>query len=714
MSFEVRFDVAWYLPVVFAAVSVLLALFMYRRVEGLTRSRQAVLVSLRALSLFLLFLAIVNLVTNFIRIDYRKKTLLLLLDDSKSMSLADDGVGRSQVVRQIIESNELKSLRRFLDMKPIIFGAGVLRGISMDSIRFDQPATNIESAVERARSLGTNGSTALALLISDGNYNTSANPVDAARDLPFPLYTVGVGDTALPRDVVVKQVLVPPSLYAGKPSVVRGIVSAHGFGGQVVSAHLVDDNREVGSLPVKLPADGDVEVSFEYTPSTPGMHVLRVYVPSLDGEFSRKNNSAAVTADVRKGKYDLLLVAGEPAADVAFIRRNLEAAGDFNVTLLVQRTGEMFFQKDAQSTLAGKFDAVILYDFPNDESSQTLRLVSDLLSRSDVPYAYFAGPRFSGAKTDALRGFPFSTAGGESGEYQVGIAPVKSDYLPSELQQIYSLLSANASLLPPLYYRRIFCRPAPNSFSLAFPVISGVRGDMPILLVNSAQRSAAFLGYGLWRLQLMSSLSGLRSDFLQEFLSGLIRSLMNGGRQKLLTVKPDKKAYDPSEHVNFNALLVGPGGSPLNGATVDLVITDESSKRVVSNLRLTQTGDGSYAGVVAGLGEGKYSFAAKALAGSTFAGTDSGTVVVEPMNVEYARTQMNAQLLRQLALVTGGEFLTPAQFMHDGIHLNEQLKEPARLTESSHFELLSTLPILAFVLLLLASEWFLRKIWGLP
>ena len=99
---------------------------------------------------------------------------------------------------------------------------------------------------------------------------------------------------------------------------------------------------------------------------------------------------------------------------------------------------------------------------------------------------------------------------------------------------------------------------------------------------------------------------------------------------------------------------------------------------------------------------------------SGFLGVDSGTVVVEPLNAEFAQTSMNPQFLRQLAYVTGGEFVTPSEFIHNGLQINPEWKEPVRLSNVNRFELLSSLPILAVVFVLLAVEWVLRKILGLP
>ncbi len=714
MSFQIHFDIPIYVLLLLASLSAGLSYLMYRGLEGISRPRRVFLGVLRGASFFFLFLAALNLVTDFIRFESKKRDVFLLLDDSRSMSLTDGSSPRPQVVSEILKSGSLESLRKYFDVKSVLFGAEVAARRGLDSLHYDQPSTNIESALVYASNAVSEERTAFALLISDGDYNSGGNPVDAARAMTFPIYTVGVGDSTQPSDVVVKQVIPAPSMYVGKRTVVKAIVGSNGFGGTKLNIHLLEDGREFDTRSVTLPQQGDLEVSFSYTPSTPGTHLLKVYVPPLQGEFNRRNNSATATAEVKKGKYNVLLIAGEPSSDVAFLRRDIDGSEDFDLSVLVQKTGDSFNEKGTGRILAGKYDAVILYDFPNEQSSATLRDVKNMLGSTGVPYLYLAGNRVSASRLTGFPRFPLVITNLQPEEFHVGISLASPDKIPIALQPVYTLLNANSSLFPPLYYRRIQCRPSAGASTLAFPVISGARIDLPLLIVDPPGRSAAFMAYGLWRLQLMSSLSGLQSDFLRNFLTTFLRTLISGGKQKLLTVQTGRNVYDPSEAVSFSALLVGENGSPVNDANVDVNVVNEASGRNVSDVRLSSTGDGGYSGQVAGLGEGKYVFHARALSGTTFLGADSGTVVVEPLNTEFIQTSMNAPLMRQLAAVSGGKFLTPLEFERHGIDLKSEWKKPVEISLGKRFELLSALPFLALVLLLLSVEWVVRKIWGLP
>ncbi|HUI28683.1 MAG TPA: hypothetical protein VLX91_00600 [Candidatus Acidoferrales bacterium] len=721
---QISFDLPFYFIFLFAFSSVGLAYLMYRKVHEIAKPKQAFLFTLRSISFFLLFLVLANLTVDIVKAYTKKRDIFVLLDDSKSMSLYDGTVRRSQVERNLLQSERFQDLSKGFDIVPVIFGGEVLKLNSLDSLKFDQPLTNVESALVEASRLGTNAQPAFAVLLTDGNYNSGGNPVDIARSLSFPVFSVGVGDSIQPKDVVAKQMITAPSAYAGKKSVVRAIISAFGFGDKSAAVQLLEDGKVVDSKEVTLTNEGNIEVAFSYTPKIAGTHGLIVRVPPLKGEFDQRNNSVSASVEVMKGKYSVLLIAGEPASDVAFLRRNIESVDEFDLKVLIQKDENNFYapvgrenaSKDVNEILSQKYDALLLYDFPGPQSEGTLHQIQSILN--STPYVYFAGKNFSPEQLSHIPRIPFVVRSFDpelpGGEFQVGVSTISPGQSSAGLLPLFALLNENCDLIPPLYYQRMECTPANGAVSLAVPVLNGVRLTSPVFLVSEMGRSAAFLAYGFWRIQLMNSISGLRSDFLRDLVATLVRNLINSGRQKVLTVDTDKKSYDPSETINFNSILVDQTGSPVNDAVIDVNIRKEPTKNFVNDVQLSRNGDGSYTGNVGGLGEGRYSYYARAKSSAGFMGADSGTIVVESLNKEFIQTSMNARLLNQISFVTGGQFLTPQEFIDGRLTIKPEWTEPLTLKTENKFELLSSLPVLAAVFVLLGAEWVMRKIWGLP
>ncbi len=714
MNFQIRFDLPFYLILIFAVVAVGLSFFMYRRTENLSRGRRIFLGTLRSLVIFLLLLAAANLVTDFVNFRDKKRDVAVLVDDSQSMTIKDRNVPRSKVITEMLRSAEMDSLKKYFNVVPLAFGGDILKESVLDSLKFNQPATNLESALVAASKLDPSDDIAFSVLLTDGDYNEGGNPLDAARGMRFPVYAIGIGDSTEPKDIVVQRIIPPPLAYADRKSTVESIISARGFGGKTVDVFLSEDEKQIDTKQITLPESGEIEVPFNYTPEKAGTHVLTVDIPPQAGEFSRKNNSSSTTAEVQKGKYEALLVAGEPTPDVAFLRRNMEDSRDFDVRVLVQKSADEFFEKDAGNVLSEKYDVVCLYDFPNSYSQRTAADVLGILRSRDIPYVYFAGKNFSIAGENSLPRSPFKVRDFQSGEFLIGVSPAPSSSVPLGLQSLYSLIAANSNLFPPIFYQRIVVALFGGSSTLALPVINGNVLGYPLFIVNQSRRSAAFLGYGLWRLQLMSSVSGLRPDFLQSFVTTLLRTLLSTGNQRLLTVQTSKRIYDPSESVRFNSLLVDQAGTPVSDASIDVNLINDASRESSADIQLSPVGSGSYTGSVSGLGEGRYTFVANAKKGGETLGSDSGTVLVAQLNREYAQPSMNAQLLRQIAAATDGKFMTPSQFLRGDLQFDPEMKTPVQVSTSNRFEILSSLPILAVVIVLLGVEWVMRKVWGLP
>lgn len=431
---RIGIDVPVYLLFLFALIAFSLALLMYRKIGGLTRPRRILLVGLRTISLLLILLAVVNLTTDLVTVRSQKRSIFVLVDDSKSMSLSDGPTSREKVVRDLLHAPTFRELSDQFKIIPEIFGGQILKENNLDSLKFDQPFTDIESPLETASRAASGTQASFAILISDGNYNEGGDPIDAARAMSIPIYTIGVGDSTPSKDAAVRQIIAPSSVYADKKSVVKGIVSSLGFGGRTATAKLTEDGKTVESKEINLAQEGNIEVNFSYTPKIVGTHILAVSISPVSGEFDSRNNLASTSVDVLKGKFSVLLIAGEPAEDVAFIRRNIQSSEDFDVKELIQRDGDEFYDpaggtRPNNSTavdeiLSAKFDAILLYDFPNSQSAGTLRKVTEVLNSSNAPYVYLAGKNFSADKVTRLPRLPFTVTDFSSvssgGEFQVG------------------------------------------------------------------------------------------------------------------------------------------------------------------------------------------------------------------------------------------------------------------------------------------------------
>ena len=97
------------------------------------------------------------------------------------------------------------------------------------------------------------------VLVSDGADTSDDALSDALLGLKaekLPVFTVGVGTEALPRDIQIDRVSTPRSVLKDASLMVDVIVTQTGYAGRTVTVDVEDEGRIVGSEKVQLPPNG--------------------------------------------------------------------------------------------------------------------------------------------------------------------------------------------------------------------------------------------------------------------------------------------------------------------------------------------------------------------------------------------------------------------------------------------------------------------------
>jgi hypothetical protein len=172
-------------------------------------------------------------------------------------------------------------------------------------------------------------------------------------------------------------------------------------------------------------------------------------------------------------------------------------------------------------------------------------------------------------------------------------------------------------------------------------------------------------------------------------------------------VVPSKDAYTQGELVEFTAQVYDASANPIENAQVKIAARSQQGE---FETLLHPTGNGRYEGSLDGLSEGDYTFRASASMDGQSLGDDRGRFTVGELNLEFQDTRMNVQLLRQLAASSGGKYFSPMEA--DGL-VNTLSALPTftsrQIQRAESFELWNWKYMLALVVLVLATEWFVRK-----
>ena len=327
------------------AIGALYALWTYRRLALLAGRGRGTLVALRV-GLFLIVVFALLRPTLQLKVAVPQQNFVgILLDDSRSMQVADfDGEPRSTFVTDQlgrIDAPLLTSLGERFSLRVFRFSAVAERLQSTGDFTFEGTGTRIGDALDRARDELSGLPVAGLVMVSDGADTTDTvldNAIAALGTQSMPVFTVGVGEEQLSRDVQMTRVETPRRALKGTSLVVDVVVSQTGYAGDTVPIFVEDDGRVVAREDVTLPGNGESDtVRVKFKLDEEGARRFRFRIPAQDREEVAENNSRDVLIDVDDRREKILFVDGEPRFEPKFVRQAVEKDDNLQVVLL-QRT----------------------------------------------------------------------------------------------------------------------------------------------------------------------------------------------------------------------------------------------------------------------------------------------------------------------------------------------------------------------------------------
>src|SRR5687768_1134466 len=186
----------------------------YQRVRGKGRFRDRVVLTVLRMAALAVVLFCLFRPTLIVRAAIPQQNVVaVLLDDSRSMQIPDwNGQARGEFLRQEFGAADrplLKSLSdRFL-VRTFRFSSTAGRLNSVNDLKFAGSQTRLGNALQGARDELAGLPVAGVVLVSDGADTSDASLTDALLGMKaekLPVFTVGVGSTALVRDIQIDRV----------------------------------------------------------------------------------------------------------------------------------------------------------------------------------------------------------------------------------------------------------------------------------------------------------------------------------------------------------------------------------------------------------------------------------------------------------------------------------------------------------------------------
>ncbi len=702
-------------PVLFGILALIIAAvsyYIYRvTVPPIPGGLKAVLIFLRTAGLIAVLMIFFEPVLTVVTRTETPPRVALVVDDSKSMRLVDGAGDRAEIVERVLANDILNSLERQNKLTTMRFAgeADQIAAFHPDSFQLDGPATNIDAAMKKLREIRDRENVQLGVLISDGNYNFGPRPVYEAERLGMPLFTVGIGDSLEQRDVLISRVIANEiaDLHTEAPVDVR--VRSSGFGGERVAVTLSDENNIIEEKTITLEeGTADYELLFSFRPQEEGTKRYTVSVQELPDEVTYENNHQSFYVRVIDRRMRVLLLAGAPTQDVVFLRRTLESDETVDVTISIQSAGGSFIGEEPAEVRLREADLIILAGFPTNESpSGLVNTVLSIIEDENKPVLFIESIRADVQRIDRV--LPVVVERTRLVESQTFVRVPEEQTAHSMFRFGDERTNIEWSALPPIFRTMNRYVVRPGSETLITHRLQTAPLDDTFLVIRSVggRRSAAILGYGVWRWRMMGRgpVDGVK--LYDNMMLNLVQWLTTDDDEDRVRITASKEQYHTGESIEFIGQVYDEQYRPLPNAEIRVIVrSDDSTYETI----LSPRGHGRYEGRLNPLPEGDYEFEGIAKYEDTELGRDDGRFFVGELNLEFRDTRMNIGVMRQLAAITGGMYI----HQDERDRLEEVLRkidtfESRAHTASTDYQLWNLPAALATLILFFSIEWFLRK-----
>ena len=661
----------------------------------------------------------------------QQNIIAVVVDDSRSMAISENGSTRMAEAVKALQGGVLADLQKKFQTRLYRLDGKVTRMAGLDELNASVPVTHIGDGMKELTDETAGLPVGAIVLLSDGADNSGGidrDTVAALRGRRIPVHTVGFGEEQVPRDVEINDVGIASRALADSRLAARVSFHQRGFAGGKTTLKVRDGDKVLAARQITLAADGETQTeTLLFNVGAAGAKSLQFSLEPISGESNTANNSVQRLVNVESAPRRVLYVEGEPRWEYKFIRRAEDDDHSVQLVSMLRTTENKIYRQgiDDPKELADgfpsraedlfKYQGLIIGSVEANYFTPTQQdLIQQFVDRRGGGALLLAGSSsladggWSASSMDNL--LPVTLPNHKNTFHRdpatAQLTPTGADSIITRLDEDSAKNEERWKKLPYMMNYQDPGTPKPGAAVLAEMTAGGRK--MPLLVTENygRGRTAVLATEGTWRWQ-MNLPVGDRTykDFWQQLLRWLVAdtpgpvvasvqsSMLYDDGSLQFSAEVRDKTYQPLPDAQVEAHILGPGG-------------------IAAAVPLTQDPNtpGEFQGEWTAEKPGSYTSEVVAKRGDEEIGRD--VLAFERVDgvAENFHTEQNRELLEKLAAETGGKYWRP----QDLSRLPSEISySDAGITTRETKDLWNMPVVFLLILALCASEWLLRRKWGI-
>ncbi|MCO6498920.1 MAG: hypothetical protein J5I47_00900 [Vicingus serpentipes] len=613
-----------------------------------------------------------------------KPVIIIAQDNSTSILLnKDSAYYKEQYVYDLQQFQE--NLEQDFEVKRYTFGDEVRE---LGKLNYTEKLTNISHLFDEVNNKFYNRNVGALIIASDGIFNQGANPTYSSS-ANFPIYSIALGDTTIPKDIVLKDIQYNKITFLGNQFPIEIYAEAKQLNGEKTRLTIVNNGKQVLVKDYNLTKDEiSITENILLDAKEVGVQHYRIALSTVKGEISTINNVRDIYIEVLDGRQRILILGNAPHPDIKALKLSIESNENYEVTT------QYFNEFDGNTT---PYSLLIIYQIPNDIPNYV-----NTINEKSISTLYILGGQTAVQKLNT-----FNTG------LSITNSKNKFDFVLPEVITSFPLFTLSEETqkainsFPPLLIPFGKYQLSNNSYSLLNQKIGNVITEYPLMVFfqNQAKKIAVLSGEGIWKWRMYNYMKNSNHNAFDELINKTVQ---------FLSVKEDKSKFRvitqaifwENEEVILNAELYNDSYELINEPEIKISLVDEDKKEYDFVFNKTTK---AYLLNTGMLPVGFYRYTAKVKLG-TKEYVEQGKFQINPILLEANNTIANHQLMQNIATKHDGEMIYPSELKR----LAEEIKKNKNITpiiyeENDLKELINLKWIFFLLLFLLSLEWFLRK-----